>query len=141
MGDLTQNPKGFSFVYLVIHLFFVSLSSLSAPRKKEDLCLFHSLSFFGGGRKSSHLFVFYMKRENWEKENKRATSQLLRFFCSQNGTTGFKTRIGSLQQHGNGTGPGVVFEAPFSTKSYPNLSRLRLHWKVSPSYPQSTNGA
>ena len=46
LGDLTQNPKGFSFVYLVIHLFFVSLSSLSAPREKEDLCLFHSLSFF-----------------------------------------------------------------------------------------------
>ena len=48
----------------------------------------------------SHLFG--METENWERENKRGTSQLLRFFCGRNGAAGFKTGIVFPQQHGNG---------------------------------------
>lgn len=48
----------------------------------------------------SHLFG--METENWERENKRGTSQLLRFFCSRSGAAGFKTGIVFPQQRGNG---------------------------------------
>jgi len=130
------------FICLVIHLFFVSLSSLSAPpgKKRTFVYFIHYLFLVGDGNQVICL-SFTWKEKIGRRRTRGQLVSCLDFSVVGMGQLVSRQELDPCSNMAMGLDQEWFVEAPFSTKSYPNLSRLRLHWKVSPSYPQGTNGA